>query len=96
MAGRAAGVFMRAFKREVCFLVVIKCRLSPTGCGVTVAAFFTMFAVMNISFLVTVITAMWRFVVFFFRLVACFATRFGVHAFEQEICPGMVECGRVE
>ncbi len=95
MARSAVGVFMRAFEREVRFLVVVKFRQLPAGCRVTVTAFFSVFTIVNIRFLMAGITILRCFRVFLVFFVTGLAARFGVHAFKKKIGVGMVECRRV-
>ena len=96
MAGSAVGFFMRAFEREIRFLVMIKFRQLPAGCRVAVTAFFSIFSIVNVRFFMAGITILWCFGVFLVFFVAGRTARFDVHAFEQEIGFGMVESRRVQ
>lgn len=96
MAGSAVGFFMRAFEREIRFLVMIKFRQLPAGCRVAVTAFFSIFPIVNVRFLMAGITIPGCFRVFLVFFMTDCTARFGVHAFEQEIGFGMVESRRVQ
>lgn len=81
MAGSAVGIFMRTLKREIRFLIVIKFRQHPTGSRVTVTAFFSIFSIVNVGFLVAGITILGCFRVLLFFFVTGCTARLGVHAF---------------
>jgi len=95
MTGCAGCFLVRTLEREVCFLVMIEGALLPGVRRMAVAAFFAVFALVNIHFLVAAVTILWCLVVLLVGFVTGLAIGSGVHALELKIRFRMIEGGRV-
>ena len=82
---------MRTFEREIRFTVMIKFRQLPAGGRVAITAFFSVFTIVSVRFLMTGIAILLCFRVFPVFFVTGRTARFGVYAFEYKIGFGMVE-----